>query len=103
MKTRIFALLAVLSVLAILAIALPAAPTHASTDREVTIQGTVLSMPANGTMYGVYKIGTYKVRANLGTHFDQTDGKLKVGATVSVDGRFLSNGSIRAKSIDVLP
>ncbi len=102
MKTRLFALLAVLSVIAILAMAFPTQATQASTDNEVTIQGTVQRLPLNGTMYGVWKIAGYKVHVSTSTQIDQTDGRAKVGANVSVEGHFLSNGSIEARSLDVL-
>ncbi len=102
MKTRVFSLFAVMAVLAILAIALPAAPTHASTDNQVQIQATIMSLPATGGLLGRWTVGTYTVHVKSNTQIDQTDGKAQVGATVCVEGYFKSDGSIRATSIDVL-
>ncbi len=102
MKVRLFAALAVLSVLAILALAFPVSATQASTDREMHYTGTIQRMPLNGTLRGVYKIGAQTVRVNLATLIDQSDGKVKLGAKVKVEGYFLNDGTIRARSLEVL-
>jgi hypothetical protein len=103
MKTRLVALVAVLGVLAILAMAFPVGVTHASIDREVQFQGAIMKLPATAGWLGAWKVGSHLVRVNYATHIDQTDGKVKLGAQVQVEGYFLKDGSIRATSIDVLP
>ena len=102
MKKRLVLLVTVLSVVGLLAMAFPVSTTHASTDNEVRFQGSVLRLPATAGWLGAWKVGTHIVRVNLRTQIDQTDGKVKLGAKVQVEGYRLSDGSIRATSIDVL-
>ncbi len=102
MKTRLFTILAVLAVLAVLAMQLPVNTAAASTDKGYQFNGTIQAMPAHG-MRGAWNVSGLKVRVTATTHVDQTDAKAAKGAKVYVEGFKLSDGSIRATSIDVLP
>ncbi len=103
MKTRLFTLLAVLAVLAILATQLPVNTASASTDPGFQFSGTIQSLPAHGGLLGKWNVSGLKVRVSTATFIDQTDGRAARGAHVQVEGYRLSDGSIRATSIDVLP
>ncbi len=103
MKTRLFTLLAVLAVLAVLATQLPVNTAAASTDSGYQFNGTIQAMPAHGGLLGKWNVSGLKVRVSAATLIDQTDGRAIRGARVHVEGYRLSDGSIRAMSIDVLP
>jgi hypothetical protein len=100
MKNRLFKILAVLVVLASL---IPTTAAFASTDHEMRFTGAIQSMPRNGGLIGVWKVGGRTVHVSAATQIDQSDGAAAKGAKVVVEGLRQKDGSINATSIDVLP
>jgi hypothetical protein len=64
----------------------------------VTFKGTVESMPTGG-LVGDWVVSGRTVYATTGTRFKQTQGPLRIGAFVEVEGNQRTDGSLDAKSI----
>ncbi len=111
MKTRLFVALALL-VLALSVIpasaTFAASPTanapvaHPAPHTEVVFIGTIQSLPGNAGFLGMWKVNGKAVRVNRYTQLDQTDFRVRLGATVRVEGYKNAKGNLIATSIDIL-
>jgi hypothetical protein len=62
--------------------------------------GAVESLPSSG-LVGDWTVSKVVVHVDASTEIDQSDGTLKVGATVKVDGSLQQDGSVNATKIQV--
>lgn len=96
LRNSVYVLLCVTALLA----APGAAAKDGSGDAQVELKGVVQAAPATG-LIGDWKVAGRTIHATAATVFDQSEGKIGVGAQVEVKGNAEADGSVTATRFEV--